>query len=287
MAPLTRSRSVQPGDIPGELMREYYEQRASDGGLIISEATTISITARGWYGAPGMYSDEQVEGWKKIVDAVHANGGRMFSQLWHMGRASHVDMTNGAAPVAPSVVPQYWGPDSTAVASTPRGWFKPSPHRALEIGEIRGIIEDYRRAAERAKVAGFEDGLFFEPTILDGMTPAAHIMNEEVFGPVLALTKFRDDDEVVRIANGTRFGLAAGVWTQNLKRAHTMARRLQAGTVWINVYRAITYNSPFGGYKSSGLGRQNGLHAVDEFLQTKSVWCELSDEVQDPFVLKT
>jgi N-ethylmaleimide reductase len=156
MAPLTPSRSVQPGDIPGELMREYYEQRASDGGLIISEATTISITARGWYGAPGMYSDEQVEGWKKIVDAVHANGGRMFSQLWHMGRASHVDMTNGAAPVAPSVVPQYWGPDSTAVASTPRGWFKPSPHRALEIGEIRGIIEDYRRAAERAKVAGFD-----------------------------------------------------------------------------------------------------------------------------------
>src|SRR5271167_4481942 len=108
MSPLTRSRSVQPGDIPGDLMREYYTQRASDGGLIISEATTISITARGWYGAPGMYSDAQVAGWKKIVDAVHAKGGRMFSQLWHVGRSSNVSMTNGAAPVAPSVNPNYW-----------------------------------------------------------------------------------------------------------------------------------------------------------------------------------
>src|SRR6201988_862325 len=75
MAPLTRSRSEQPGDIPGKLMLEYYTQRASDGGLIISEATTISLAARGWYGAPGLYSDQQVAGWKRITDAVHAEGG--------------------------------------------------------------------------------------------------------------------------------------------------------------------------------------------------------------------
>jgi len=156
MSPLTRSRSVQPGDIPGDLMREYYTQRASDGGLIISEATTISITARGWYGAPGMYSDDQVAGWKKIVLAVHAKGGRMFSQLWHTGRSSHVGMTNGAAPVAPSVVPEYYGPKTTAMASTPGGWFTPSPHRELGIAEIPGIVEDYRKAAERAKAAGFD-----------------------------------------------------------------------------------------------------------------------------------
>jgi N-ethylmaleimide reductase len=149
MAPLTGSRSVQPGDIPGDLIREYYEQRASDGGLIISEATTISITARGWFGAPGMYSDEQVAGWKKVVHAVRGKGGRMFSQLWHMGPASHVDMTNGAVPVAPSVVLYYWGPDTSAVASTPHGWFKPSPHRALDIVEIPVIVEDYRKAAPR------------------------------------------------------------------------------------------------------------------------------------------
>ena len=139
----------------------------------------------------------------------------------------------------------------------------------------------------RAAVAGFEEGFFFEPTILHHAGPDNHIMKEEVFGPVLCLTPFRDDDEVVRLANGTRFGLAAGVWTRDIRRAHTMARKLQAGTVWINTYRALTFNSPFGGYKSSGLGRANGIESVDQYLQTKSVWCELGDEVQDPFVLRT
>src|SRR5580704_1579614 len=151
MAPLTRSRSVQPGDIPGGLMAEYYEQGASDGGFIISEATTISITGRGWYGAPGMYSHEQVSGWKKITDIVHAKGGRMFSQLWHTGRVSHVDTTGGAQPVTPSVVGPFEG-----VVSTPNGWVPPSPPRALDIAEIPMIVEDYRRAAVRAKAAGFD-----------------------------------------------------------------------------------------------------------------------------------
>jgi N-ethylmaleimide reductase len=155
MAPLTRSRSEQPGDIPGNLMLEYYTQRASEGGLIISEATAISIAGRGWFGAPGMYSDAQVAGWKKITSAVHAKGGHMFSQLWHTGRSSHVDMTNGATPVAPSVVSDYWL-DSKPSISTPSGWAKPSPHRALDIKEIPGIVEDYRKAAERAKAAGFD-----------------------------------------------------------------------------------------------------------------------------------
>ncbi len=155
MAPLTRSRSEQPGDIPSHLMVEYYRQRASEGGLIISEATAISIASRGWFGAPGLYSDEQVAGWQNVVGAVHAKGGRMFSQLWHTGRSSHVDMTNGATPVAPSVVPDYWL-DSKPSVSTPGGWVKPSPHRALDIAEIPGIVEDYRKAAERAKAAGFD-----------------------------------------------------------------------------------------------------------------------------------
>src|SRR6266436_5999522 len=147
MAPLTRSRSEQPGDIPGKLMLEYYTQRASEGGLIISEATTIAISGRGWFGAPGLYSDEQVAGWKKITGAVHAKGGLMFSQLWHTGRSSNVAMTNGAPPVAPSVVPSYWL-DSTPNVSTANGLVKPSPHRALDIAEIPGVVEDYRKAAE-------------------------------------------------------------------------------------------------------------------------------------------
>jgi acyl-CoA reductase-like NAD-dependent aldehyde dehydrogenase len=154
---------------------------------------------------------------------------------------------------------------------------------ARAVGEGAQILQ----GGKRVSVAGFEEGLFFAPTILHKMGPKNHIMNEEVFGPVLAVTPFRDEDEVVALANATRFGLAAGVWTRDLRRAHTMAKRLQAGTVWINIYRALTFNSPFGGYKSSGLGRQNGMESVDQYLQTKSVWVEMGDEVQDPFVLKT
>jgi N-ethylmaleimide reductase len=155
MAPLTRSRSVQPGDIPGDLMVEYYGQRASEGGLIISEATTVSISGRGWFGAPGLYSDAQVEGWKRVTSAVHAKGGGIFSQLWHVGRSSHISLTDGAIPVAPSMVPDYWL-DSAPTVSAPGGWVKHSPHRELDISEIPGVVERYRQAAERAKAAGFD-----------------------------------------------------------------------------------------------------------------------------------
>jgi N-ethylmaleimide reductase len=155
MAPLTRSRSVQPNSIPGDLMTEYYGQRASDGGFIIGEATNISITSRGWLGAPGLYSDDQVQGWKKVVAAVHAKGGHMFAQLWHTGRSSHVEMTEGATPVSASVNPSYWQNPGHLV-SVPSGWVQPSPHRALSVEEIAGIVNDYREAAKRAEQAGFE-----------------------------------------------------------------------------------------------------------------------------------
>jgi aldehyde dehydrogenase (NAD+) len=138
----------------------------------------------------------------------------------------------------------------------------------------------------QATISGCENGIFFEPTVLHNVKPGSVILNEEVFGPVLAVIPFEDDEEVLALANSTRFGLAAGVWTTDLRRAHTMARRLQAGTVWINTYRALAFNSPFGGYKASGLGRINGVEGIEGFLQTKSVWCELSADVQDPFVLK-
>jgi len=155
MAPLTRSRSDLPGDVPNDLMVEYYTQRASKGGLIIGEATTISTSARGWLGAPGLYSDKQVNGWKKITAAVHAKEGFMFAQLWHTGRASHVSVTGGPQPVSASVNPDYWN-DPDKLTSTAGGWVQPSPHRALEISEIAGIVDDYRKAAVRAKQAGFD-----------------------------------------------------------------------------------------------------------------------------------
>ena len=138
----------------------------------------------------------------------------------------------------------------------------------------------------RAAVSGFEDGLFFSPTVVDGVGNDAPIAQDEVFGPVLTALPFDTEEEAIAIANDTRFGLAAGVWTSDVKRAHRVARRLKAGTVWINLYRAITFNSPFGGYKESGYGRVNGAEAIDGYLQTKSVWCELSEEIQDPFVMK-
>ncbi len=155
MAPLTRSRSQQPGGIPGDMMVRYYSDRASDGGLIIGEATNISLTARGWFGAPGLYTDQQVEGWKRVVRAIHAKKGFVFAQLWHTGRSSHFDNQDGNTPLSASVDPSYWE-DPNHLVSAPSGWVQPSPHRALDISEIPGIVEDYRKAATRAKAAGFD-----------------------------------------------------------------------------------------------------------------------------------
>jgi aldehyde dehydrogenase (NAD+) len=130
------------------------------------------------------------------------------------------------------------------------------------------------------------EGWFVEPTIFTNVTPEMRIAQEEVFGPVLALMPFDDDEEATLIANGTAYGLAAGVWTQSIKRALTMAERLEAGTVWVNTYRAVSYMSPFGGYKRSGIGRESGLSAIREYLQEKSVWIDISGNVPNPFVLR-
>lgn len=150
MAPLTRMRS-EPGDLPGALMAEYYAQRATEGGLIISEATVVSTTGNGYLGSPGLYSDAQIPGWKAITDAVHAKGGRIFLQLFHAGRQSHRDMQpGGAQPVAPSAV------DYDGVAYTADGWVASTPHRALSETEVGALVEDFRHASERGLAAGFD-----------------------------------------------------------------------------------------------------------------------------------
>src|ERR1700747_2677929 len=154
MPPMSRLRAQWPRGIPSDLMREYYSQRASDGGVILTEATAISPSGRGYRGAPCLYRDEQVTGWKRITDAVHANGGYMFVQLWHAGRTTHVAVT-GEQPVTASVDPAYWA-DPNIFVVTPDGFSRPSPHRALETAEISVIVEQYRTAAVNAKRAGFD-----------------------------------------------------------------------------------------------------------------------------------
>lgn len=129
-------------------------------------------------------------------------------------------------------------------------------------------------------------GAFVEPTIFTQVAPDSRLAQEEVFGPVLAVTTFRSDEEAVSVANGTDFGLASGLWTQNVQRAHRIARDLVAGTVWINTYRYSAAQAPFGGVKRSGYGRERGLEALDEYLRTKNVLMDLSDDIRDPFAIK-
>ena len=128
------------------------------------------------------------------------------------------------------------------------------------------------------------DGWFVEPTIFEGVSNQMRIAQEEVFGPVLAVIPFEDEDEAIAIGNDVVYGLAAGVWTQNMRRALMMAEKLQAGTVWVNTYRAISYLSPFGGYKRSGLGRESGQDMIKEYLQVKSVWISTATNVPNPFI---
>jgi (Z)-2-((N-methylformamido)methylene)-5-hydroxybutyrolactone dehydrogenase len=130
------------------------------------------------------------------------------------------------------------------------------------------------------------EGWFIEPTIFSGVNNQMRIAREEVFGPVLSIIPFRDDEEAIAIANDSPYGLAAGVWTTSIKRAIRASERLEAGSVWVNTYRAVSYMSPFGGYKRSGLGRENGQDAIFSYLQTKSVWISTAEEVPNPFVMR-
>lgn len=129
-------------------------------------------------------------------------------------------------------------------------------------------------------------GWFVEPTIFGHVSNDMRIAREEVFGPVLSIIPFEDDEEAIEIANDSIYGLASGVWTSSIRRAFTMADRIRSGTVWVNTYRAVSFMAPFGGYKKSGIGRESGQHAIDEYLQTKCVWINLAEGVPDPFVLR-
>lgn len=128
-----------------------------------------------------------------------------------------------------------------------------------------------------------KDGYFVQPTIFADVQPDMRIAQDEIFGPVCSIIPFSDEDEAVKIANGTQYGLVAGVWTENLGRAHRLSQRLRAGTVWVNTYRFVRWNIPYGGIGISGLGRENGPSALDPYLETKSTVVSLTSQFADPY----
>ncbi|EGZ08147.1 hypothetical protein PHYSODRAFT_527374 [Phytophthora sojae] len=153
MSPMTRLRMGDDG-VPGPVVVEFYTQRASDGGLLITEGTNISATARGYYGAPGIFNEAQVEGWKAVMEKVLAKGGKIFVQLWHTGRVGHpLDQPNGELPVCSSAVSME---GVHSLAPTREGRLPHPVPRALETDEIAGIVADYKSAALKALEAGFD-----------------------------------------------------------------------------------------------------------------------------------
>ena len=134
-----------------------------------------------------------------------------------------------------------------------------------------------------AQRPGLENGYFIEPTILGNVSNSSRVAREEIFGPIMAVIRFKDEEEAIAIANDSDYGLGAGVWTENMRRAIRVSHRLAAGSVYVNSYRVVSYMSPFGGYKNSGLGRENGVEAIREYLQTKSVWFSLNETAPPPF----
>ncbi|MGG5823656.1 aldehyde dehydrogenase [Falsiroseomonas sp. HW251] len=162
-----------------------------------------------------------------------------------------------------------------------------------QLDRILGFIEHAKRDGAEVLIGGSRatrpecgQGWFVEPTIFTGVTPSMRIAQEEVFGPVACVIPFDSEEEAVAIANGTRFGLATGVWTRDLARAHRLAATVESGMVWVNTYRTSSPMSPFGGMKASGLGRENGAEAIRHYLQTKAVWMDFSETYPSPFVMR-
>lgn len=187
LAPMTRLRAEQPDDRPSDLMAEFYGQRATREGLLIAESTPVARNGIAYYGGPGAYLDSQVPGWRKVTDAVHAKGGRIFLQLSHSGRMSHPDIIDGEIPAGPSTVLAEGG------GLTKDGYIDFAMPRALDVAEIPGILDQYREAARRALRAGFDgvelhaaNGYLPDQFLQDG----TNLRTDEYGGPVERRTRF-------------------------------------------------------------------------------------------------
>jgi aldehyde dehydrogenase (NAD+) len=159
---------------------------------------------------------------------------------------------------------------------------------AGQLDKIKNYVEQARADGATIRAGGSDrglGGLFFEPTIITDVAETASVCQDEIFGPVLTVLPFKDEDEAVETANRSRFGLAAGVWTRDIQRALRVTSKLRVGTVWVNAYRTLSYAMPFGGVKASGFGRENGVEGLNEYLEDKAVWIETTGQTRDPFVL--
>lgn len=158
-----------------------------------------------------------------------------------------------------------------------------------QLSTVSGLVKRALEGGAKIVTGGGIDpqrgGLFYQPTILENVSPQAEIAQKEVFGPVLAVLEFEDEKEAVRMANSTAFGLAAGIWTRDIRKGHRVAHAVRGGNVWVNSYRVVAPNVPFGGSGASGWGRESGQDAVKEYTVTKAIWIELSGDTRDPFKL--
>jgi len=160
------------------------------------------------------------------------------------------------------------------------------PHYENVLRDIESAAASGARLLLDGRGKGPERGYYIGPTIFAEVTNEMRLAQHEIFGPVVAIVPFDEEDEAVRMANDSLFGLAAGIWTRDTAKAIRMADRLRAGTIWVNTYRAVSFTTPFGGYKRSGIGRESGLEAIKEYCEVKSVWIATEASTANPFVLK-
>src|SRR5919112_1147232 len=170
------------------------------------------------------------------------------------------------------------GPGGGRRGRGPGGQGRPTSRPAENRGPSSSMVE-------RPQTEELKDGYFIEPILFTRVSNDMRLAREEIFGPVLSVIPFQSEEDLIRQANDTSYGLTAGIWTKDIQKAHRVAHALRAGTVWVNSYRTLSFNTPFGGYKMSGMGRENGLESLKDYTQVKSVWAELSGQTRDPFTL--
>ena len=170
-------------------------------------------------------------------------------------------------------------------AETEMGPVATEPQYRKVLSFLAGAVTEGATVAAGGRPDDGLGGFFVQPTVLTGVKPTMTVACEEVFGPVLSVIPFDTEEEAVALANDSRYGLAGAVWTKDIHRGHRVAHALRTGTVWINAYRVVGPDVPFGGYGLSGLGRENGIEAVHEYTQTKAIWVELTGGTRDPFTL--